>query len=250
MSYFRISTEKSNDNNILKLPHVTFSYNVPFNVPQVGIIAGGRPPSSNWLLDLAEYTDLWTADSGLDQCFKANILPDVAIGDFDSASIESITWAKQNNVHLEQYPVEKDLTDLQLCLKKLETEKKGSSAIITGCWGGRFDHAQSIVFSCLGYTRRGNGICCMADEKEVLLFLEGGKPVNISFDNGPDVLSLLSFSETCRGINLKGTFWELENTLLKIDEPWAISNRLKNEEIQNVTLGFENGWLGLYLGWH
>ncbi len=246
----KVLVENGGSQNILRLPQVSFRFNVPLNAPGIGIVAGGRAPSPQWLSDFAQTFPIWTADSGLNICCQTGIVPVVALGDFDSVYSESLIWAEKNNVIFEKYPVDKNLTDLQLTLKRIESDKPGATVILTGCWGGRFDHAHSNVFSCLGYSKKGTGICCLADENEVLLILEGGKSIEMAFRKEPDVLSLISLSEICTGINLNGTYWELENSCLKIDEPWAISNRIKSRKHNHINLGFGQGWLGLYLEWN
>ena len=250
MNYLnKVSVENGGVQHILSLPQASFIFNVPVNVPGIGIVAGGRAPSPQWLSDFARLFPIWTADSGLNICCQTGIVPVIALGDFDSVYSESLIWAAKNNVTLEKYPVNKDLTDLQLVLRRIEYDEPGSTVIVTGCWGGRFDHAHSNVFSCLGYSKRGSGICCLADEKEVLLILEGSKSIEITFRKEPDVLSLISLSEICTGICLNGTYWELENSSLRIEEPCAISNRIASRNHEHITLGFDHGWLGLYLEW-
>lgn len=232
---------------LLKLPQVTFRFSNPFVGPSYVVVAGGRSPDREWFTRFSSGMEIWAADSGLDICAETDILPERVIGDFDSVSTESMAWAKRKGLFPERFSPDKDLTDLQLVLRTIRSESQGASVLLTGCWGGRYDHIQSNVFSSLGHCKSTSGFSCMADEREVLLFVDGDKELDISFTSQPRTLSLIPFSERCLGVDLKGTRWELENTTLERDEPWAISNRIIPDG--TVQLKLIEGWMGLYLEW-
>ena len=66
----------------------------------------------------------------------------------------------------------------------------------------------------------------MLDDREGLFFLEGGDEMVFFFREPPFALSLLAFSDECRGVRIGGGVrWPLEDALLKRSSPWAISNR-------------------------
>lgn len=232
---------------LLKLPQVTFQFSKPCVGPSYGVIAGGRSPDNEWFNRFSSGMEIWVADSGLDICAETEVLPARVIGDFDSVSSESMAWAKSKGLRPERFSPDKDLTDLQLVLRKIRTENQAASVLLTGCWGGRYDHIQSNVFSLLGHSKITSGISCMADEREVLLFAGGEIGIHVSFTAQPLTLSLIPFSERCLGVDLKGTRWELDNAVLEKDEPWAISNRITPNK--TVQLKLKEGWMGLYLEW-
>jgi thiamine pyrophosphokinase len=233
--------------NLLKLPQVTFRFSRPSVGPSYVVVAGGRSPDVKWFARFSSDREIWAADSGLDICARADVLPERIIGDFDSVSSESMAWAERNGLFPERFSPDKDLTDLQLVLRTIRAKNREASIFLTGCWGGRYDHIQSNVFSLLGHCKSASGISCMTDEREVLLFVGGEEAMDISFTAQPLTLSLIPFSETCHGVYLKGTRWELENAMLERDEPWAISNRIIPGK--TVQLKLKEGWLGLYLEW-
>ena len=111
------------------------------------LVVGGRAPEAAWLREAAKGREVWAVDHGLDACLAAGIRPQRLIGDGDSAAPAAWQLAKEQHIPIEQFPVEKDDTDTQLALK-LAREAGFPAAIVTGAFGGRFDHALSTVTSC------------------------------------------------------------------------------------------------------
>jgi thiamine pyrophosphokinase len=90
----------------------------------------------------------------------------------------------------------------------------------------------------------------MADEKEVLLLLQGGGRVSLEFLETPFNLSLLALSPRCLGVSISGVRWELDRTELRLDEPYAVSNEVLPEDERiggGVEVSLDKGLLGLYL---
>ena len=111
------------------------------------LVVAGRAPEAAWLREAAKGREVWAVDHGLDACLAAGIRPQRLIGDGDSTAPAAWQLAKEQHIPIEQFPVEKDDTDTQLALK-LAREAGFPAAIVTGAFGGRFDHALSTVTSC------------------------------------------------------------------------------------------------------
>ena len=116
---------------------------------KTALVVGGAPHacSPELLARLAREADVVAAvDRGLDACRAADLLPDVLIGDADSATPESLAWAREARVEEIAFPVEKDDTDLGLALAwaKAHVER----VIVSCVSGGRPDHALA-VYGCL-----------------------------------------------------------------------------------------------------
>ncbi|WP_443873210.1 thiamine diphosphokinase, partial [Mitsuokella multacida] len=125
------------------------------------LVVGGRAPEAAWLREAAKGREVCAVDHGLDACLAAGIRPQRLIGDGDSAAPAAWQLAKEQHIPIEQFPVEKDDTDTQLALK-LAREAGFPAAIVTGAFGGRFDHALSTVTSCAFAPLP----CLLADERE------------------------------------------------------------------------------------
>ena len=197
-------------------------------------IAGGRAPDSDWLKTVAQGRKIFGVDKGIEICRACNLLPEILIGDFDSAESSAVAWAVEKNIPIERHPVDKDLTDTQLALKFAD-----SAAILTGIFGGRFDHAFSTIFTCANFPAR----IILADEREIIFFVKGGESFDVEFFIRPLAVSLLPMSGICSGVTIKNMRWELDNATLNQNFPNAVSNRIASPKIK-ISVG--SGTLAVY----
>lgn len=79
------------------------------------------------------------ADSGADHALALGLDLELAIGDFDSASAETVAELEERGVRIERHPTDKDATDLELALRAaLALEPK--RILVLGGIEGRLDH--------------------------------------------------------------------------------------------------------------
>lgn len=207
------------------------------------LITGGRPPKTSWLKALQGFACCWAADHGIDACCQAKLLPDVLLGDGDSARATSWSWAEKNGVTIQKYPVAKDYTDTQLALQLMI--KAGAPAIIlTGAFGGRFDHAYSTIFSCASLDIP----CTLIDETEALFYVKAGQSLTLTCQTVPKAISLLPFTPACSGVTINNVRWPLTEATLTQQFPNAISNELLTGQI-DLSIGVKSGILGVYCYW-
>jgi thiamine pyrophosphokinase len=234
--------------NQLELPQLRCFFEKELPDSQVLLVAGGRKPASKWLVEAAAQFPVWCVDSGIDICYANNVIPARLIGDGDSATSQGWAWGNRLRIPVEVYPPEKNLTDLQLALQTVGLVYGEATIVVTGVWGGRFDHAFSNIYSLKGCEDFGIRGCCAADEKEVLILLKGKDSVRIETVTRPEVVSLLPLSTECSGIFIDGVHWPLADVELCDTLPYAVSNR-PNETGTEITVAIEAGWLGIYLCW-
>lgn len=227
----------------MELPQITISLS-PAPQSEILLVAGGRQPSIEWLRQSAVKRTLWCVDHGVDVCHAANLAPSYLIGDADSASAAAWHWAETCGAISEKFPTEKDFTDTELALQKIKAAHLDAFVLLTGSFGGRFDHAFSLLYSLLGSGLQGG----LADEQEMLLLLQGGGAIAGEAHLIPEAISLLPLTPRCTGVTLTGTHWPLENATLRQDQPYAISNRLFAQQ-QHFSLTLREGCLGLYCCW-
>ena len=213
---------------------VTFSGRQP--ISEVILIAGGRAPSVEWFKALQRDRPICCIDRGIDFCRDNKIVPVSLIGDFDSAANDSVDWAIRHGVQIERHPVDKDFTDTQLSLNQVNDD---TFAIITGAFGGRFDHLYSTIFTCANAQIKN----CLADESEAIFFISSVENMSIKLLQKPLALSLLPMTEVCEGVSIDGVHWPLDLADLKQTLPNAISNRVE-EDCVNVSI--EKGILAVY----
>jgi thiamine pyrophosphokinase len=108
------------------------------NVKTVAIVAGG-------ILDKRFLREIMRADMriGVDRgaawLLKQKVIPDVAIGDFDSVTKRQLQSLKQKVKTVIEYPQNKDATDLELAVD-YAIGLKPKQVVIFGGIGTRFDH--------------------------------------------------------------------------------------------------------------
>lgn len=208
------------------------------------LVAGGKQPDNILLNELAQNRIVYCADKGISYCRQAGIVPDYLFGDNDSALADDWLWAQANNVQIQQYPTDKNQTDLQITLVHILQQKNCRNLIVTGIWGGRFDHAYSAVLTLATYSKLLNCPIILIDQDEAMLVVEQKHTVTVDFLITPQVISLLPLEEQVQ-VTLQGTKWELTNALLTQDDPYAISNTLKDNS-STINLTVHTGQVGLY----
>ena len=205
------------------------------------LVAGGRPPTVEWLRRCASTVDrIWSIDRGLDACLRSNVIPELLIGDLDSARSDSIERARLLKIPIERHPVDKDFTDTQLALDRAAKLDPQPAVVITGAFGGRLDHLYANLFTCAHSTVR----VCLADQAEIVCFVRGGESIALEFNVKPFALSLLPITEICRGVSIDGVHWSLLRAELRQASPNAISNRV---EAERVNLSIEGGIIAIAL---
>ena len=214
------------------------------NVPDSAIllVLGGRPPEINWLRDVSfNYKRIWAADSGGGICKKAGLLPEYLIGDFDSICERDKEWLISHGTEIIKYPAEKDLTDYQLCLE-IASQNRVKNIIVTGGWGGRFDHAHSNLYSALRGMELGVRVICLADENESLFYVYSGETIEINFIKMPYAFSLIAL-ESSGIVSVNGAKWNLSRSKITQKHPYAISNRAEN---RRIIIDAHEGAIGVY----
>jgi len=208
----------------------------------VMLVLGGRAPEINWLRDVNLHCkEIWAADSGGGICKKAGLPPKWLIGDLDSICEEDKEWLISQGAGIIKYPAEKDLTDYQLCLE-IASQKGVKNIIVTGGWGGRFDHAYSNLYSALLGMELGVRVICIADENESLFYAYSGESVEIKFKKMPYAFSLIAL-EPLSTVSVNGAKWNLSYSRITQKHPYAISNKPENNSIK---IDVHEGAIGVY----
>ena len=84
------------------------------------------------------------ADGGLEVCLRADRMPDVVIGDFDSVDAAVLGRARGAGATIVRFPAEKDESDLDLALAYVR--RQGAPAVrFTAAFSGRLDHTLAAL---------------------------------------------------------------------------------------------------------
>lgn len=208
---------------------------------------GGRKPEPAWLRHLVKANEIghiWAADSGLEALTAADLWPHYLIGDFDSLTQAQLKdEAINRGARVETFLAKKDLTDFQLLLLSwAKTKPRADRLIVTGFWGGRFDHAWCNLRSCVWALAHHWPAPIVCDGVELLLVLEGPCEVLVDYDVPPHAVSLLPLTQEVCGVQTEGLYWKPDETL-SANLPYAVSNKTTGRPMK---VSLSSGRLGLY----
>ena len=189
------------------------------------IVAGGDvTPGPRVMAALRESDIIIAADRGIDTCVELDITPDLAIGDFDSASHDAVRAARERGWQLVEHPPEKAATDGELALDEAIT--RGATRIrILGALSGpdRVDHGVANLLLLARPDLRGIDIR-LIDENRESFVLGKGESAYVTGQRG-DYVTLLPLSETGATV----TTWGLKYDLLGIALQYASTRGVSNE---------------------
>lgn len=114
---------------------------------QINVLAGG--PAQQYPRKMFEQKGSWIGvDRGALVLIQHHIAPQIAVGDFDSMSVEEFSEVKNNISKIIRVNPIKDDTDTELALKaafeRLQTDT--DEVHLYGMTGGRLDHLLSNIF--------------------------------------------------------------------------------------------------------
>lgn len=213
------------------------------------IVSGGNIQSGFALDFLKKYIDkekkpeLIAADKGLEFFIEAEILPDIAVGDFDSLSPEGNAWLLQaKNLGIRRLKPEKDDSDTQSAVN-LAIQRGAKNILLLGCTGTRLDHVMAN-FGLLSHCRKKGVHVTLVDENNWITLVESGTILKQAEQFGKYV-SFFSLGCEVKGLTLEGFKYPLKNHHLKAsDSGLTVSNEIQ-EETARVT--FEEGELLMFM---
>ena len=184
-------------------------------------------------------------DAGFMYAQQMGILPDLIVGDFDSASeagpilMSSIREiAESDPDRIIKLDVKKDDTDTIKAVK-IGLSKGYRKFYFYGALGGkRFDHTMANIQTLL-FVKHNGAKGYIFDDGKMLMIAENE---TINFNRGnTGYLSVFSLSEVSRGVTLKGLMYTLENGELRNDFPLGVSNEFIIDE--EAVVSVEDGTL-------
>lgn len=193
------------------------------------IVTGGYIDKALLLKLVEEKKDYYIigVDKGLEALDANNIVPDLAVGDFDSADIKIREKYSDNDNTILLNPV-KDSTDTHVAVTKALKLKPKSIAIV-GATGKRIDHMLGnigLLKICLD-----NGIdnAFILDNNNKIRIINKDTVIRKKELYG-EFISLIPFTDEVSGITLEGFKYSLRDGILIKDDTLGISNELVKEE--------------------
>lgn len=184
------------------------------------IVAGAAPaddPGGVYWTLLASAHAVVAADAAGEWCVALGRVPDLVVGDFDSARPGAVERLRDLGADVALHPTDKDLSDLDLAVTAA-LGRFGGPLILTAAFSGRFDHTLSSFGSLL---RSGAG-ARVVEPGWSSWAVHPGAPAVIATSPGRP-FGVLS-PAGAGGVVVRGGRWALEGAVLGPLESRGISN--------------------------
>jgi len=170
------------------------------------------------------------ADSGMKHASALGIVPELWVGDFDSAGSELLL--DYAHVPRQTHAADKDATDGEIAVNEA-LRLDANEFILIGGLGGQSDHATAHLGLALHLAQSGHRCFISNGEEEAHPLVAG----SYDFDFGVQSrLSIIPWSDIT-GLNLTGVKWPLRNKALTLGSSFTMSN----VALGPVTLAFTSG---------
>jgi len=185
---------------------------------KVAIIAGS---DVDWVSkdDLKTYSYVIGVDRGAFVLLRKGIVPDVAIGDFDSVSNEELKEIRMRVANVKQCSPDKDQTDLELAVLYALTIHPGEITMF-GVTGGRLDQALAALHL-LRIIHEQKCRAVLWDEHNFMVFISG--KYQIKKQKKFSYLSILPFTDEIT-VSISGCKYPLKNHVMKRGVTLGVSN--------------------------
>lgn len=194
------------------------------------IIAGGTIDFEFALAYIKQYKfDYYIAvDNGLAYMERLGLLPDVIVGDFDTAKDELVKrYQKLANITVIDLIPEKDETDMESAID-YTSRMKYNKVVLLAAMGGRFDHTLAnlhMLYRLLKHGIEGR----MVDECNCIYLIQASHTLKKDELYGR-YISLLPFTSEVNNITLEGFKYPLVNDCLRAGNSIGISNEAVEKE--------------------
>lgn len=179
---------------------------------------------------------LIAVDGGICVMEEAGIIPTILLGDFDTASPNTVR--KYEGVcKIMRHPPEKDATDSELAVE--EAVRCGAEEIyLLGATGSRLDHTMANIHMLFKIGKLGKKGYLLNENNRVSLHEESFTCKRSDLIG--TYLSFLPFHSDVESLSLTGVKYPLKNRFLPAGSSLCISNEVSQDEI---SISFTKGYL-------
>ncbi len=196
------------------------------------VVTGGTAPESTLLHDQTRQAEkLIAVDGAADLLVREGIVPNVLIGDFDTASKESIETLLRQSIKVVRLPSHKNMTDTEAAVDYAISEGADSITIL-GALGTRADHTLSNIGMLLRAQKRGVA-CRIIDEYNEI---ETAAMEYIIKGSRGQTVSILPLTGDLT-VTASGLEYPLEQLELPFGSSRGVSNRMKENTAKLIISG-------------
>ncbi|MYL42296.1 MULTISPECIES: thiamine diphosphokinase [Virgibacillus] len=187
-------------------------------------IIGNGPEWYPDFSSLRNTVDFWIgADRGALSVIKHRLQLEYAVGDFDSTTDEEKATIISYANYFNEYPSDKDETDLEIALNKA-FELEPDIIYLIGVTGGRMDH--ELINIQLLYEIARKGIKGIILDKTNYIELTFAGEYSIEYDDTYPNISFVPFSHEVKGLTLSNFYYPLMDATVTWGSTLCISNKL------------------------
>ena len=198
----------------------------------VVIFSGGAAPRASAASLVPAGSSVVAADRGVDHALALGIVPDLAVGDFDSVSASGLERVVDAGGEVQRHRPDKDATDLELALDA-GLDRSAERLIVIGGDAGRLDHLLASVAVLARPRHAGLRVEAHLGDHRVDVVHPGQRT---ALSGAPGVLvTLLAHGGPATGVTTTGLRFALADAVL---DPWSslgVSNEFA-EATASVTI--------------
>jgi thiamine pyrophosphokinase len=190
---------------------------------RVILFANGRIDDYNAIRPfLRAYHFMICCDGGVRHAKALGLVPDVILGDLDSAPPDILMEWQAQNVPVVVYPTDKDFTDLELAIAYIREQMAGQdiSLDIFGALGGRFDHSLMNCHILLQALQAGLH-ARLVDEYAIVTLID--ESIRLMGKAG-EIVSLIPLTTETEGVETEGLRYPLCDETLRVGYGRGVSN--------------------------
>lgn len=203
---------------------------------KIAIVSGGSVTSIFVKKRLQSYEPdmLIAVDKGLMVVRALGLVPDYAVGDYDSVDskvLEEVRslFAQTGKPVIRTYQPEKDATDTEIAMG-LALSEEVESILLLGATGTRLDHVFGNIQ--VLYQALIKGIPAYMEDEHNRIYLADQSFTGKRRDAFGNFFSLIPLTEYVEGITLRGMKYPLEDAELVRGSSLGVSNEIMDEEYQ------------------
>ena len=195
------------------------------------ILLGGDMTATARFAAQAAGARVIAADSGIRHAVPLGLVPELWVGDFDSAAEDD--HRRHADVPRRTFPAAKDKTDGELAVD-IALDEGADTLVLAGAFGGdRADHAFLQLALATRMAERGVPTVLTSGIQEGRLVPHGWS----DWDHPPGTLfSVLGLSDLT-GLSIEGADWPLD----RVDMPFGSSLTVSNRVSGPLRIGLESG---------
>jgi thiamine pyrophosphokinase len=206
----------------------------------VGIVAGGPRICIPDLKTFDEQEMYWIGvDKGVQYLLDEQIVPDLAVGDFDSIRESEWKRIKEKVRNIKKYRPEKDETDMELAIE-YGVKQNPNTISLFGATGGRLDHFLANISLLVNEKWSKSSIDFKIIDRQNIISVHRPKKYEIRKLPDKPYVSFLPVNGHVEGLTLTGFKYSLHNYTAIFGSTRCISNELIEEK---GTFSFTSGIL-------